>query len=83
MQCLDVHPSFFAITKRVKFTEDFKHQIAYSDLSETDSYQTFFVMSFLNLCSCHGKKHWRIVPNLMKLAVVSEPGGGILVDVAG
>ena len=55
IQCLDVHPSFFAIAKRAKFTAEFKHQFAYSDLSETDPHQTFFVMSFLNLCSTHGK----------------------------
>lgn len=53
--CLDVHPSFFAVTKRASLDDDRTHRFSYFDLDEADGHQTFLVMSFFNICICHGK----------------------------
>jgi hypothetical protein len=55
IDCLDVHPSFFAVTKRASLDDDWVHRFGYFDLDKADGHQTFLVMSFFNMCSCHGK----------------------------
>lgn len=44
--CLDVHPSFFAVTKRASLDHDRVHRFSYFDLDEDDGHQTFLVMNF-------------------------------------
>ena len=53
--CLDVHPSFFAVTKRASLDDDRTHRFSYFDLDGNDGHQTFLVMNFFNICICHGK----------------------------
>jgi hypothetical protein len=53
--CLAVHPSLFAVTKRAEIGDDHVHRFRYFDLDRSDEQQIYFVMRFLTLCVCHAK----------------------------
>jgi hypothetical protein len=53
--CLDVHPSFFAVVKRASLDPDRVHRFSYFDLDETDDKQAYLIISYFNLIACHVK----------------------------